>query len=84
MFRIGFGKAALKGKTAAAENEMEELRAREVSEPATYAGVTLLLAASIWNLAPRLKGLRSGGAQPAYSGLRQKSPRKLGERLPHV
>ena len=31
-----------------------------VSEPATYAGVALLLAASVWNLGPRLVRFRSG------------------------
>ncbi|MCL5044543.1 MAG: cation transporter [Deltaproteobacteria bacterium] len=38
------------------------------SEAATYAGVTFLLAASLWNLAPRLLGLRSAGAKPAVGG----------------
>jgi copper chaperone CopZ len=35
-----------------------------VSEPATYAGVALLLAASVWNLGPRLLRFRSRRAEP--------------------
>lgn len=34
------------------------------SEPATYTGVALLLAASVWNLGPRLLSFRSGPAEP--------------------
>jgi len=34
------------------------------SQPATYAGVALLFAASLWNLAPRLTSFRSGPAEP--------------------
>jgi len=34
------------------------------SEPATYSGVALLLAASVWNLAPRLLSFRRGSREP--------------------
>lgn len=34
------------------------------SGPATYTGVALLLAASLWNLGPRLLSFRNGSAEP--------------------
>jgi cation transport ATPase len=38
------------------------------SQPATYAGVALLVGASIWNLAPRLTSFRSGPGEPRTAG----------------